>query len=745
MAESWGPVAVTSAYAPYMTIDEVISNSTISDTAISNTAISDVGTGRRTVHGACHHDCPDSCGWTVTVEDRTTDAGIEPVAIKLRGNPDHPFSQGELCPKVNRFLDRVNSPDRLLHPMRRIGPKGSGRFEQITWDDALTEIGTRLNDVIAEHGAEALLPYSDAGNQSLLSMFGAGGRFFNHVGATRLHRALCGVVVGAGAAMTNGSGASLEATEMVHSKLIVLWGTNTRLTNRHLWPTIEQARANGAKLVVIDPIRTVTAGAVDPERGDRFIQPLPGTDIAMMLAMMHVIIRDGLHDADWVADHTFGFDELTEAVADWTPARAAGVCGIGADEIEALAVDVATTPGTALRTLIGAEHHENGAMFFRTLACLPALTGAWRHRGGGFSRSVGFWTESQIDLDALNRPDLLGAAQPRTVNMNRLGEALTTLDGVDHAPIHAMIVWNCNPLVTVPNAELIRRGLERDDLFTVVHEQFLTDTARYADIVLPATTQIEADDVVFPWGHLWVAYNEAAVAPMGDACNNTELFRRIAAAMGLDETLLFDDDETLMRAALPTIDLDELRREKWLRSPYPDDGRPFGDPAGSTPIPTESGRIEFASASLEAMGQPRVPTYVQPVESLGGDAALASRFPMQLLTPKHHTRFLNSAYAQLPKHGPPEGAPFVEMCAADADERGLHDGDVATVHNDRASIEVVVKVTDRLRPGVAAVPFGWWRAHHRDGKVANSLTSDSLTDWGGGVAYSDTLVQISAT
>jgi anaerobic selenocysteine-containing dehydrogenase len=470
----------------------------------------------------------------------------------------------------------------------------------------------------------------------------------------------------------------------------------------------------------------------------------------MMLAMMHVIIRDDLHDADWVADHTLGFNELRDAVADWTPSRAAEVCGVDADVIEAFAIDVATTPGTALRTLIGPEHHENGAMFFRTLACLPALTGAWRHRGGGMSRSVGFWTEGQIDFDALNRPDLTpvnddGSIVPRTVNMSRLGEVLTTMDGVEHAPIHAMIVWNCNPLVTVPNAELTRAGLERDDLFTIVHEQFLTDTARYADIVLPATTQIEADDIVFPWGHLWVAYNEAAVVPLGEACNNTELFRRISAAMALDEPSLYDDDDTLMRSALPTIDVDELRRERWLKAPYPEDGRPFGDPAGATPIPTVSGRVEFASDALEAMGQPRVPTYVQPHESIGGNDALTKRFPMQLLTPKHHARFLNSGYSQLPKHGPAEGAPFVELCRADAERRGLADGDVATVHNDRASIEVVVKVTDRLRRGVAAVPFGWWGSHHRDGKVANSLTNDTLTDWGGGVAYSDTLVEVTRT
>jgi len=324
--------------------------------------------------------------------------------------------------------------------------------------------------------------------------------------------------------------------------------------------------------------------------------------------------------------------------------------------------------------------------------------------------------------------------------MSRLGEILTAphAGGTDGPGVYAFIVWNCNPLVIVPNAELIRRGLERDDLFTVVHEQFLTDTARYADIVLPATTQIESDDVVLPWGHLWAGWNGAAVDPLGDSCSNTEFFRRLARAMGFTEPSLFDDDETLLRTALPTVDLDELRRVGWLRVPYPDDGRPFGDGDFGTP----SGRVEFASDRLERMGQPRLPVFVPPREGPGGDPALVARYPLQLLTPKHHTRFLNSAYAQLPKHGPAEGGPFVELVAADADARGLVDGDTARVWNDRASVEVPVKVTDRLRPGVVAIPFGWWTRHHPDGKVANSLTNDTLTEWGGGVAYSDTLVQI---
>jgi anaerobic selenocysteine-containing dehydrogenase len=488
----------------------------------------------------------------------------------------------------------------------------------------------------------------------------------------------------------------------------------------------------------------VTAEAVDPARGDRFVQPRPGTDIAMMLAMMHVIIAEGLTDDAWIAEHTLGFEELRAAVADWTTDRAAAITGVAAAEIHRLAVDFATTRPAAIRTLIGAEHHENGAMFFRTLACLPALTGAWADRGGGLSRSVGIYTEGVIDEAALHRYDLrpAGAPLPRQLNMSRLGEILTTPHaGTGEGPgVHALVVWNCNPLVIVPNAEATRRGLARSDLFTVVHEQFLTDTARYADIVLPATTQIESVDVVHAWGHLWIGWNEPAIDPVGESCSNTELFRRLARAMGYTEPALFDDDDDLLAQALPGIDLAELRDVGWVRAPYHTDGRPFGEGR----FDTASGRVELASDRLEAMGQPRTPAFVAPREGPHGEASRTARHPLQLLTPKHHTRFLNSGYAQLPKHGPPEGGPFVELDPADAAHRGLRDGDLARVWNDRASVAVPVRVSGRLRPGVAAIPFGWWRDHHVDGMVANSLTNDTLTEWGGGVAYSDTLVQVEA-
>ena len=677
------------------------------------------------IAGSCHHDCPDTCGWHVTV-DRT---GPTPVAMQLRGNPSHPYSKGELCPKVNKFLDRVYSDERVLHPLRRVGPKGEGRFEQISWDEALTEIASRFHEIIDRDGAEAIMPYSDAGNQSLLAM-GFPERFWNRLGATRVLRAICGPTVGAGVKMTNGTTKCLDPLEIRHSKLIILWGTNTKLTNRHLWPTIEAARTAGAHVVVIDPIRTVTADAAD-----WFIQPLPGTDIAMMLAIMHVLIRDGLTDKQWVADHTLGFDELALHVDEWTPERAAATCGVSAADIEHLAEMYGTIRPAVIRTLIGAEHHENGAMFFRTLACLPALVGAWQDRGGGLARSVGVWSGSVVDAKALERPDLLGDRQPRWVNMSRLGETLTELAG---PPIRGLMVWGCNPLVIAPNTEKIRAGMLRDDLFTVVHEQFITDTARYADIVLPATTQIEADDVVAPWGHLWLSWNQAAIEPCGESVSNSEMFRRLATAMCYADPPLFDDDLTAIRDSLPGIDVDELRTVGFFRVPYPDDGRPFGDGV----FPTVSGRVEFVSDALVAMGQPSLPTFVPPIEGPG--SVLAERYPLQLMTPKHHTRFLNASYSQLPGHGDRESGPFVELCATDAAARGITEGQSVHVFNDRASVEVPARITDRVRPGLVSIPWGWWSRHHPDGMVANSLTNDTLTEWGGGAAFYDTLVEVRA-
>ncbi|MEX0698699.1 MAG: molybdopterin-dependent oxidoreductase [Acidimicrobiia bacterium] len=665
----------------------------------------------RTILGTCHHDCPDTCGWVVTVEDTK--------AVKLRGNPDHPYSRGELCPKVNSFLDRVYHPDRLLHPMIRVGPKGAGEFRQASWDEALTMIAYRLQEVIATYGGESILPWWDAGTQGLIQMSSLDRRFFARLGASRLTGSLCGATAGAGLAATYGSGKSADPMDVRYSKFIVLWGTNTRLTNRHLWPFIEQARAAGAEVVVIDPIRTMTALSAD-----WFIQPLPGTDVAFMLAVMNVLIRDDLVDQDYVDRHALGFEDLATRVGEWPPERAAGVCGIEAAEIERFARAYGTRRPTFIRTLIGAEHRERGAMFYRTLACLPVLTGAWKDRGGGLSRSVGVWSEDQADDSVFDVP-----SGTRQISMNHLGRVLTD----PTVGIRALFVWNGNPVVSVPNATQTRKGLVREDLFTVVSEQFMTDTAMFADVVLPATTELEHLDVIPSWGHLYLGWNQPAIPPVGESIPNTELFRRLAGAMGFDDPAFAMDDEALLRSALVDVNIELLQKQGWVRLDLPEDLRPYATGGYAT----ASGRAELRADGLAAIGQDPLPSYEPAREGPGGDPDLFAKYPLVLLSPKNHTRFLNSSYSH--QHGHLEKGPFVEIDPADAADRGIDEGDLVCITNDRSTLKLPARLSTRLRPGVVAIPWGWWG----EGANVNTLTNDSLTDWGGGVAYFDTLVEVS--
>ncbi len=660
-----------------------------------------------TVLGTCHHDCPDTCGWVVTVEDGR--------ATKMRGNPDHPYSRGELCPKVNRFLDRVYHPDRVLHPLIRTGPKGAGEFRRASWEEALELVAGRLRRIIDEHGGEAVVPWVDAGTQGLVQMSSLDRRFFARLGASRQVGSLCGATAGAGLAATYGSRKSADPMDVRFAKLVVLWATNTCLTNRHLWAFVEEARSNGAQVVTIDPIRTMTA-----ERSDWFIQPLPGTDVAFMLAVMGILIRDGLVDDDYVARHATGFDQLAERVAEWTPTRAAEVCGVAPDEIERFAHAYGTVRPTFIRTLIGAEHHERGAMFFRTLGCLPVLTGAWKERGGGLSRSVGVWSEEVVDDGVYDV-----ATDTRTVNMNELGRVLTDPE----MGVHALFVWNGNPVVSVPNAAATRRGLERDDLFTVVSEQFLTDTAVFADVVFPATTQIEQLDMVPSWGHLYLGWNEPAIAPRGEAVPNTELWRRLARAMGFDDPEFALDDEALIRMAMADVDIELLRKEGFVRLDLPEELLVYGDGGFDTP----DGKAALFSSELARAGQDPLPGFIPATEGPG--SPLHDTYPLVLLTPKNHTRFLNSTYSK--HHGDREVGPFFEIDPSDAEIRHITDGDMVTVWNDRGQVALPAKISDRLRPGVAAIPWGWWGREAN----ANVLTNDAPTDWGGGVAYSDTLVE----
>lgn len=686
----------------------------------------------RTVNGVCHHDCPDSCGWVVTVE--ATPEGER--ATKLRGNPDHPFSRGELCPKVNRYLDRVYSPDRVLTPLRRVGPKGSGEFAPTTWESALSEIGERWSSIASDIGSEAIMGLWDAGNQSVLAMH-SHERFMARIGASRMVDAVCGQAAGVGTAATYGSGRGADPVEIRHARCIVLWGTNTRLTNRHLWPFIEEAKVNGATVVCIDPLRTMTA-----DSADWFLQPLPGTDVALMLALINVFVRDGFVDRTYVDAHSTGFEDLVAEATQWPPTRAAEICGLMVSDIERLAVLLGTTPPVHFRTLIGSEHREHGAQFFRLLAALPVLLGSWRHRGGGMSRSVGTYTADAIG--SLSGANLSNGRTIRSLSQNRVGRWLN--DPTLAPAVAALLIWNFNPLVTLPNAEGIRAGLVRNDLFTVVHDVFLTDTAKYADFVLPAVTQIEANDITPSWGSMHLNWNSAAIAPIGEAVSNSELFRRLSSAMGFADAELYATDEELLERAMSSghssaegISLDRLRTAGTVRVNIPEDFRPYSNGG----FATIDGKAHLSSTVMDQSGLGLVATYVPAIEGPHGRSA--TEFPLSLMTPKVHTRFLNSSYSHLPNHAGREGGPYVELSEFDAAARGISDGDVVAVWNHRSTLTLPARIGVNVRPGVVVVPFGWSSDAHSDGRTANALTNDSLTSFGGGAAYSDTMCEVAKT
>jgi anaerobic selenocysteine-containing dehydrogenase len=659
------------------------------------------------VVGSCHHDCPDTCGWVVTVEDG--------VATKMRGNPAHPYSQGELCPKVNRFLGRVKATDRVLHPLIRTGAKGSGEFRQATWDEALGLIANRFNEIIETHGGEAILPWSSAGTQGMIQMSCLDRRLFAALGASRQTGSICGQTASHGTVTTYGSGRTADPMDVRHAEVIIIWGTNTKLTNRHLWPFIDEARTKGAQVVVIDPMRTITA-----EVADWFIQPLPGTDVALMLATMHVLIRDALIDKDYIAEHSIGFEDLAASVEEWTPERAAVECGLDAADIERFAALYGSTKKTFVRTMIGAEHHENGAMFFRTLACLPVLTGAWTVQGGGMSRSVGAYNGVHVN-DSVYDPTV--APTTRHLHMNHLGQNLTD----PSLGVHGLFIWGGNPVVSIPNAGEIRRGLARDDLFTVVSEQFLTDTAMYADVVLPAAMQIEQFDVVPSWGSLYLGWNEKAVEPAGEAVPNTEMWRRLAGALGISDPLFELDDLALITMALIDVDLAQLRSDGFIRTNLPVDFLPYANGG----FATQSGKALLRNDPMATFGLPALPTYTPPPLR-----AATPEYPLNLQTPKTHTRFLNSTYSA--HHGRLEDGPYVDISAADAAARSVAAGDLVHVSNGQGSLTLAARISERVRPGVVAIPWGWWGPQAN----VNVLTSEADTDWGGGAAYSDTMVEI---
>jgi anaerobic selenocysteine-containing dehydrogenase len=670
------------------------------------------------VKGACPHDCPDTCALEVHVKDG--------IAIKVTGAAAHAPTAGVLCTKVARYTERTYHPDRLLHPMRRIGKKGEGRFERISWDTAITAVAERLEAIAAE-APEQILPYSYAGTMGLVQGESMSMRFFHRLGASLLDRTICASAGSAGHEITLGSRIGVDVELADQAKLIIFWGSNAITSSVHFWARAQEAKRRGATLIAIDPYRSLTA-----EKCHRHIALLPGTDSALALGLMHVLIRDGMIDRDYVERHTLGFEGLRERASSYDPAKVASICGIAAGEIESLAHLYGATRPALIRANYGMQRARGGGMATRNIACLPALVGAFRDAAGGMFLSTS--GNFQVDRQALERPDLLAGRTPRTINMSTIGQALLDRS----APVKAVIVYNSNPVAVAPDSTRVVQGFRREDLFTVVLEHFQTDTADYADILLPATTQLEHLDVVKPYGHYYMVANNPAIAPLGEAKPNSEIFRMLAQAMGFTEPCFSDSDEAIAQAALPKDwDFDAVRRVGWKRVGIPTGVARFADGGFDTP----SGKVEFYSARAAALSLDPLPDYIAPLEDTRSPAAL--RYPLAMISPPARN-FLNSSFVNVQSLRAAEGEPWLDIHPQDAAKRGVIAGNYVRVFNDRGSVELRARVTDRARPGVVVGLSVWWKKLARDGKNANELTSSALTDMGRAPTFYDCLVQVEA-
>lgn len=681
----------------------------------------------KVVKAACPHDCPDTCAMLVTVEDGR--------AVRVVGDPDHPVTRGFLCTKVNNYEQRTHSPDRIATCLRRIGAKGEGRFEEISWDEALDEIASRFRKLAeSSEGAETILPYSYCGTMGLVQSQSMDRRFFHRLGASQLDRTICASAGAAGIEATIGAKIGTDPERYKDARLILLWGTNTLTSNVHLWPDILSARNKGARLIAIDPRRTRTA-----DQCDEHIAPLPGTDAALALGMMNVIFAEGLEDKDYFLQYTVGSELLRERAREYPPERVASICGIEVDVIVNLARLYATTKPAAIRINYGLQRHAGGGMAVRTIACLPAIVGAWRDAAGGILLSTSGMFP--LNYQALERPDLMPTPPPRLLNMSELGNLLTK---VDDPPVRALYVYNSNPAAIAPDQSSVLSGLQREDLFTVVHELFMTDTCDYADIVLPATSQLEHFDLHKAYGHFYLMINERAIEPLKQAKPNTEVFRLLATRLNFKEDCFQDSDEELAGQALETdhpwlkgITIERLRKHGWMRLNVDEAFAPFAH--GN--FPTTSGKCELYSETLESAGLPGLPDFIPPHESLQSSPELASRFPLGLISPAAHA-FLNSSFANLPKQLKQELRPFVEIHPTDALVRGITDGDQVRIFNERGSCEVNAVVTTRAREGVVVSPSVWWNKLSPGHTNINQLSSQKLTDMGGGATFYDALVEV---
>ena len=672
----------------------------------------------RIIKGACPHDCPDTCALEVHVKDG--------VALKVTGSAAHAPTAGVLCTKVARYTERTYHAERVLYPLKRIGRKGEGRFARIGWDEALDSIAARLKAVASED-PEQIVPYSYGGTMGVVQGESMSMRFFHKLGAALLDRTICASAGTAGHEITLGSRLGIDVELAQDARLIIFWGSNAITSSVHFWARAQAAKRRGATLVAIDPYRSLTA-----EKCHRHLALLPGTDGALALGLMHVLLRDGLVDRDYVDRYTLGFDELEARVSRFDPARVAGICGLAAAEIESLAHLYGTTRPALIRANYGMQRARGGGMAMRNVACLPALVGAFRDAAGGMFLSTS--GNFALDTQALTRPDLLAGRRPRTVNMSTIGAALLDEQAL---PIKALVVYNANPVAVAPDSARVACGFAREDLFTVVLEHFKTDTADYADVVLPATTQLEHLDVVKPYGHYYLVANNPAIAPLGLAKPNAEIFRLLAARMGFDEPCFKDSDEEIAQSAVAGgWDFDAALAQGWQR---------FGPATGVAPFArggfdTPSGKVEFRSERARALGLDALPDYIAPREDTRGE--LAQRYPLAMISPPAR-HFLNSSFVNVQSLRALEGEPWLDVHPSDAAARGIVDDAYVRVFNDRGSLELRARITDRARVGVVVALSIWWKKLARDGKNANELTSGvALTDMGNAATFYDCLVEV---
>ena len=682
------------------------------------------------VRATCPLDCPDTCALLVTVTDG--------VATAVKGDPDHPTTAGVLCTKVSRFTERTYHADRLLHPLRRVGKKGEGKFERISWDEALDTIAARLAPIAARN-PQAILPYSYCGTMGLVQGESMSSRFFNQLGASLLDRTICASAGATGYRYTVGATIGTDMEQFQNAKLIIIWGGNPIASNLHFWMRAQEAKRNGATLIAIDPYRSLTA-----EKCQQHIALLPGTDAALALGLMHVLIAEDLVDHDYIAQYTLGYEQLKQRALEWTPERTAEVCGISVTEVVELARLYGQAcrggDGAAIRVNYGVQRVRGGGMAVRNIACLPALTGAWRHAAGGIQLSSS--GSFPVNRKALQRPDLMQGT-PRTINMSTIGDDLLKETSAEFGPqVEAVIVYNSNPLAVAPDSSKVAQGFAREDLFTVVLEHFQTDTVDYADIVLPATTQLEHVDAHSTYGHLYMMANNAAVAPLGEAKANTEIFRLLAQRMGFDDPCFQDSDDALAAQAFDATDAravhfdwESLKRTGWQKLNMPE--APFARGG----FPTPSGKCEFYSQAMQDAGLDPLPSYIAPYESPASNPALAARFPLAMISPPARN-FLNSTFVNVKSLRAAEGEPHLDMHPDDCGARGIVAGEMVRIFNDRGSFVAKVRVTDKARRGLVVGLSVWWKKLASDGKNANEVTSQRLTDMGRAPTFYDTLVEV---